>query len=251
MRDEAETSGVPVLLMLLLAGVVGASDLNTPLFLAMQQFTAFFPDTVWANLTILGDALVSLVLLSLFAFRYPSLLPVGLLAGLVATLFTRSLKPLLAVERPLTVLGDQVHLIGTDLFNFSFPSGHTTAAFVVAGVYALVLQRNRLTAAFFALALLAGFSRIGVGAHWPMDVFAGAAIGWFSAWVGWTVAQHWQWPHSPNGQRTFALLFLGLALLLFWLNTGYPQAIRLQQLIASLATITSVIRLWQIRHNRR
>ena len=251
MRDEAETSGVPVLLMLLLATVVGMSGLNTDLFLVMQQFSALLPDALWANLTILGDALVSLVLLSLLAFRYPSLLPVGLLAGLVATLFTRSLKPLLAVERPLMVLGDQVHVIGTDLFTVSLPSGHTTAAFVVAGVYALVLQRDRLTAAFFTLALLAGFSRIGVGAHWPMDVFAGAAIGWFSAWAGWKVTQHWQWQHSLNGQRTFALLFLGLALLLFWLDTGYPQAIRLQQLIASLAIVASVIRLWQISRNRR
>jgi membrane-associated phospholipid phosphatase len=251
MRDVAETSGVPVLLLLLLAGVVGATGLNTPLFLAIQQFTAFFPDTLWANLTILGDALVSLVLLSLLAWRYPTLLPAGLLAGCVATLLTRSLKPLLAVERPLSVLGEQVHIIGTDLFNFSFPSGHTTAAFVVAGVYALVLQRNRLTAALFVLALLAGFSRIGVGAHWPMDVFAGAAIGWFAAWVGWAVAQQWQWQHSRSGQFTFALLFLGLALLLFWLDTGYPQALRLQQLIASLATVASLIRLWQIRRNRR
>ena len=95
--------------------------------------------------------------------------------------------------------------MASDLFNFSFPSGHTTAAFVVAGVYALVLQRDRLTALLFSLALLAVFSRIAVGAHWPMDVFAGAGsgvvfgvggleIGGTLAWEPFTVAgnKHWR-----------------------------------------------------------
>lgn len=245
MRDEAETIGVPILLLALLAAIISIFNLDIPLFQNMNHGFRLLPDGFWANLTILGDALVSLVLLGLLACRYPQLLPAGLLAGLIATLFTRSLKPLLAMERPLMVLGEQVHVIGIDLQNFSFPSGHTTAAFVVAGVYALVLQRDRLTALLFCAALLVGCSRIAVGAHWPLDVCAGAAFGWFSAWAGWKLAANWHWAATLMGQRLLAGLFLLFALLLFGLDTGYPQASGLQMSIASIATLTGSITLWQ------
>jgi len=249
MRGAVETSGVPILLLLLLAAVVGASGLNTELFLLMQHFTALLPDGLWANLTILGDALVALVLLNGLAWRYPLLLPAGLLAGLIATLLTRSLKMLLEIERPLSVLGAQVQVIGVDLQNFSFPSGHTTTAFALAGVYALAMQRERLTAVLFCLALLVGFSRIAVGAHWPMDVCAGAAFGWFAAWAGWRLALQWHWSHSLTGQRALALLFLSFAVLLFLLNTGYPQAFWLQMGIAGLMTMMSLVTLRRTFHN--
>lgn len=248
-RDELDDVGVPVMLMVLLTATIGLSDLNAGLFWGMKQLFGLLPDAVWANLTILGDALVSLVLLSLLSFRYPPVLPAGLLAGLIATLFTRSLKPLLAMDRPLAVLGEQVQVIGIDLQNFSFPSGHTTAAFVLAGVYALVLQRERLVAVLFCAALLVGFSRVAVGAHWPMDIFAGAAVGWFSAWAGWRLSSGWNWSHSRSGQRLLAGLFLLLSLLLFWLDTGYPQAFWLQMLIASTATVASLTTLWKTWHN--
>jgi membrane-associated phospholipid phosphatase len=235
------------MLMVLFTATIGLSDLNTGLFLGMKQLFGLLPDAVWANLTILGDALVSLVLLSLLSFRYPLLLPAGLLAGLIATLFTRSLKPLLAMDRPLAVLGEQVQVIGIDLQNFSFPSGHTTAAFVLAGVYALVLQRERLTALLFCAALLVGFSRVAVGAHWPMDIFAGAAVGWFSAWAGWKLSSRWNWSHSQVGQGVLAGLFLVFSLLLFWLDTGYPLALALQYSIAVITSLACIWQLWKLR----
>lgn len=244
MKDELETVGVPILLMVFVVATIDTFKLNTVLFWNMQQVFALWPDAVWENITILGDALVSLSLLNLLAFRYPQLLPAGLLAGLIATLFTRSLKPLLAMDRPLALLGEQIHVTGIDLQNFSFPSGHTTAAFVVAGVYALVLQRERLTALLFGIALLVGCSRVAVGAHWPMDIFAGAAFGWFSAWVGWKLAASWRWSSTLDGQRWLAGLFLLFALLLFWLDSGYPQAFWLQMGIATLATLACVAALY-------
>lgn len=246
MRDELETIGVPVLLMLLLAATIGVFSLNTVLFLGMQQWFALWPDAVWENITLLGDALVALALLGLLAFRHPQLLPAGLLAGLIAALLTRSLKSLLAMERPLAVLGQQAHIAGIELQNFSFPSGHTAAAFVVAGVYALVLQRERLTALLYSAALLVGCSRIAVGAHWPMDVAAGAACGWFSAWAGWKLASRWGWPTTSGGQQTLVGLFLLFALLLFWLDSGYPQAFWLQMAIAA-ASAGSCIAAFRLR----
>lgn len=244
-----DTVGIPVVLLVSLGIVVSASDLNALLFADMNAAFRLLPDAVWANITIFGDALVSLTLLSLLAFRWPQLLPAGLLAGLVATLFTRSLKPLLAIDRPLAVLGEQVHVIGIDLQNFSFPSGHTTAAFVLAGVYALVIQREKLTALLFMAALLVGFSRVAVGAHWPLDVLAGGAFGWFSAWVGWELTTRWQWINTPTSRRVISALYLLFAILLFRLDTGYPQAFWLQMAIATLATAACLITLWKTWRN--
>lgn len=244
-----DTVGIPVMLLALLAVTVGMSGLNTELFWAMNSIFRLLPDAVWANITMLGDALVTLTLVSLLGFRFPQLLPAGLLAGLIATLFTRSLKPLLAMERPLAVLGEQVHVIGIDLQNFSFPSGHTTAVFVLAGVCALVLQREKLTALLFMAAALVGLSRMAVGAHWLTDVLAGGAFGWFSAWAGWSLAQRWQWANSLSGRRVMSTLYLLFAILLFWLDSGYPQAFPLQMGIATLATAACLTTLWKTWHN--
>jgi membrane-associated phospholipid phosphatase len=249
MRDITEMIGVLALLLLLIAAVIAAAGLNTELFLEMQLVFALLPVAFWENITVLGDALVALALLGILAFRYPQLLPAGLLAGLLATLITRSLKPLLAVERPLSVLGEQVQVIGVDLHNFSFPSGHTTAVFVLAGVYALVLQRERITALLFCGAALVGLSRIAVGAHWPIDVIAAAAIGWGCAWAGWRLADSWQWSRTRQGQRILAAIFLLFSLLLFELPTGYPHAFWLQMGIATLATFACLLTLWKSWRN--
>ncbi|QLQ32410.1 MAG: phosphatase PAP2 family protein [Candidatus Thiothrix singaporensis] len=166
MRDELETIGVPVLLMLLLAATIGVFSLNTVLFLGMQQWFALWPDAVWENITLLGDALVALALLGLLAFRHPQLLPAGLLAPDRRLAYPQPEIPAGDGEATGSI-GQQAHIAGIELQNFSFPSGHTAAAFVVAGVYALVLQRERLTALLYSAALLVGCSRIAVGAHWP------------------------------------------------------------------------------------
>jgi undecaprenyl-diphosphatase len=57
----------------------------------------------------------------------------------------------------------------------SFPSGHATTSFACATVLALMLPRLRVP--FFLLAAAVSWSRVYVGVHYPLDVFAGAALG--------------------------------------------------------------------------
>lgn len=236
---------IPAMLMALLCAVILYSGLNPTLSLTLNHAFQRLPDSAWAHLTILGDALVCLALINLGAKRYPLLLPAAFLGGLLATLLTRSFKTLLAVDRPLANLGEQIHVIGIDLHHLSFPSGHTTAIFLTAGLYALASQRGHIVALLFSAALLIGFSRIAVGAHWVADVCAGAALGWLCAGVGWVLATRWRWAHDTWGKRVFGLLFLLFALLLWVSDTGYPQARHLQTAIAAVTTLVAVSNLWQ------
>jgi membrane-associated phospholipid phosphatase len=61
----------------------------------------------------------------------------------------------------------------------SFPSGHTTAAFAAATVYAQEYRdRPWVPILSYSAASLIGLSRITENKHWISDVFAGAALGY-------------------------------------------------------------------------
>lgn len=63
--------------------------------------------------------------------------------------------------------------------NGSFPSGHTIAAFSIATVISRRYPNRRwVPYAAYGLAAVTGFSRITSSAHFPSDVFMGAALGY-------------------------------------------------------------------------
>jgi membrane-associated phospholipid phosphatase len=69
----------------------------------------------------------------------------------------------------------QAIAVGRKPGTFSFPSGHSAAAF--AGALLLTRHYPRLAPAWYAIAALVGFSRIYLGAHYPGDVLSGAVVG--------------------------------------------------------------------------
>ena len=85
--------------------------------------------------------------------------------------------------------------------------------------------------AIVALAALVGFSRIAVGAHWPVDVLAGALIGVAGGWLaGRLIGRGW----SVNAARKVALLLCALAVVPVFLAPFAPT-VWLAVLIVGLA----------------
>lgn len=73
---------------------------------------------------------------------------------------------------------------------YSFPSGHTSAAFTTATSLSLYFPKWYVIVPAYLWAGSVGYSRIYQGVHYPTDVLAGAVIGAGSAWLAYK-AQKW------------------------------------------------------------
>ena len=95
------------------------------------------------------------------------------------------LKNCVKRDRPCEALTTvQRRIVPSD--RFSFPSGHTAAAVVMATLVSFFFPILALPA--FAWALLVGFSRVFLGVHYPTDILAGIVIGLLCGWCGLTIA---------------------------------------------------------------
>lgn len=65
---------------------------------------------------------------------------------------------------------------------YSFPSGHTAAAFVMANILSVFFPASFYL--FFLWASAVGVSRIYLGVHYPSDIAAGAVLGYLSSQIG-------------------------------------------------------------------
>lgn len=70
-------------------------------------------------------------------------------------------------------LVDGVEMLGER----SFPSGHSTAAFVVFSALAFSTENKMTKMLFFIIALNAAFSRMYLSQHWLVDIVVGSLVG--------------------------------------------------------------------------
>ncbi|MHB1590904.1 MAG: phosphatase PAP2 family protein [Sulfuricella sp.] len=213
--------------------VILASGSNRSLFLLLNGLGALASDALWQNLTVLGT-LTGLTLLVPLIGRRPDIIWSLALAAILAILWVHGLKDPIGVLRPPAVIPPELlHVIGPAYHYGSFPSGHSTTIFTVAGILSLYLRRGSLTWLLAAAALLVGLSRIAVGVHWPLDVLGGAFGGWLSAVFGTLLAQRWRWGLSRAGRWLLGLALAACALaLLISPDTSYPESVTLQRGLA-------------------
>lgn len=157
----------------------------------------------------------------------------------LATVASQSLKDIVGALRPASVLpAESLRILGEKLSYRSFPSGHTITAFsgmcILLPIIPVSWRWGALT-----LAASIGFSRIGVGAHWPIDVAAGAFLGIVSGMMGWRMAfwlQKKRLAEDPFWKKAYQGLAM-LGLFIMAANVAYTPIYEFEHRSMSLGLI--------------
>lgn len=188
----------------------GEQSINHRLFMVLNHAANPFFDWLMPLATTVGDSIMiyeyflvllilSLISRTLMPRRYLIVYPA---AFLLSFAMEGLLKVYFHVPRPAAAIGvEHVRVLGELKLHNSLPSGHAIFAFTTA--LALSYGRNIYwKVLFFSAAVLIAYSRIYVGAHYPLDVLTGALVGMGSAFLVWKLYERIE-PlfGSLNGQK--------------------------------------------------
>lgn len=141
-------------------------------------------DRILVLVTSLGNAGWFFIVLGLVMLIFGKTRRMGLhvlLALLFSLIFCNLiLKGMVARDRP-SWLVPEVELLIANPKDFSFPSGHTSAAMATAT--AIFLYNKKYGCFAYVLALCIAFSRMYLFVHFPTDVLGGAVTGIVSAFL--------------------------------------------------------------------
>ena len=222
------SSFVPPVLMLIIffvflyshnaLGVEEYIHIQKDRFFLINQILGQYPAIV-NNLSQLGDALIFLSFLGILIVYIPKIWESLFSALLVCLLYSFVLKNFFAVPRPAAVFDHSSFIIvGKTLSGHnSLPSGHSMTIFTILTVlfFALMPQKLPYKVLMFLLMVVAGFllafTRVGVGAHYPLDVILGSIIGYISGLTGIFISRKyeiWTWINNKKYYPVIVLLFL-------------------------------------------
>ena len=220
---------IPIIIMLV-------NDTNIDVFFTINSFSKITGDRIWALLTMFADGLIVFVFLAPVIRKKPRLIWAVIFAGILYLVIGSSMKRILDVPRPPQVIAaEHFHLIGPAWLMHSFPSGHATMAFILTGAFALTASRVWVRGLMIVLGSLMALSRVAVGVHWPIDILAGAILGWLSIWLALKFSERMTWTGSAVGQKIIgASLLICCISALFWYSSSYHLVDLEQRIIAAL-----------------
>jgi membrane-associated phospholipid phosphatase len=107
---------------------------------------------------------------------------------IASSAFTQMMKRITKRDRPFITYPEIIKKSAGG--GYSFPSGHTTAAFSTATSLSLIFPKWYVIAPSYLYASAVGYGRMYQGDHYPTDVFAGAIVGAGGAWLAYK-AEKW------------------------------------------------------------
>jgi len=211
-----------------------------------------FPNTIY-SLTQIGDALIFLSFLSVFILYAPKVWEALLSASIVSAILSRGLKDLFHVPRPAEAYDNtSFTIIGKTLPGFSsLPSGHSITVFTVLAVllFAFMPKKklNKILWTFLVISigLMIVSTRVGVGAHHPLDVINGSIIGYICGISGIFISRKykiWNWITNIKYYPIFIVLFLVCSIVLV------SKIINENLIIYYLALLSLLVSLYKITH---
>ena len=106
----------------------------------------------------------------------------------LSAIITHGAKVIVRRDRPFFTYSDVIKKTAGG--GYSFPSGHTSAAFYAATSISILYPKWYVIGPSFFWASAVGYSRMYQGVHYPTDILAGAVVGAASALVT-CKFQHW------------------------------------------------------------
>ncbi|KAM0833850.1 hypothetical protein ACQ4PT_064009 [Festuca glaucescens] len=163
----------------------GVGDLDAAVSLRLHALFLPVPRLLLKALEVAGDGRIwlpvpiSLLLISTTTSSAVSPLLVGLVLGLVLDIaFVGLAKLIFRRPRPAYNAADMYVVVAVD--HWSFPSGHSSRAFLVA---AFLAESGLPREALYLWAAATSASRVLLGRHYVLDVVAGAWLGVLEAWL--------------------------------------------------------------------
>ena len=171
------------------------------------------------NITQLGDALIFLSFLTILITYTPKVWECLISALIISAILSFCLKEIFTIPRPATIFdNNSFSIIGETLKGYaSLPSGHSITTFTVLTVllFSFIPKKLIFTILWCSLIIIVGViivsTRVGVGAHHPLDTIIGSNIGCFSGISGIFVSRKykiWDWINHKKYYPIFILLFL-------------------------------------------
>jgi membrane-associated phospholipid phosphatase len=199
-------------------------EVQKPAFYFINHHLGQYPNLIY-NITQIGDALIFLSLLSIFIVYTPKLWEALLSASLLSMVLSSVLKNLFLVPRPAVALDNSSFIIIGEraVGHASLPSGHSITVFTTLTVllFAFMPQKPGYKLLWVFSVVITGFliafTRVGVGAHYPLDVVTGSIVGFISGLTGIFISRSsriWAWVGNKKYHPVFIVLMLVCAVIL-------------------------------------
>ncbi len=221
-------------------------------FILLNATLSQFPNTVY-NLTQLGDTFIILAFVSIFLLYAPKIWECLLSASLVSAIFSSLLKNLFSIPRPAEIIDNNGFvIIGKTLTGYSsLPSGHSITVFTILTVCMFAFMPTKLNYKILwylfiiIIGLILVFTRVAVGAHFPLDVIVGSIIGYLSGLIGIFISRKytiWAWVNNKKYYPIFIVLFLICSIVLI------NKIMHENLIVFYLAFISLIVSLYKIMY---
>jgi len=170
-----------------------------------QRMSSPFLDVLVELMTMLGEETIFILAVAFFLWCASKKKGFAIFSTLFASLIGMSvLKALVKAPRPFQVVAQIEGKRIETATGYSFPSGHTTGAASFYSSLAVTYRKRWLSVVCAVLILMVALSRMYLGVHWPLDVFAGLALGITVTFVAYTWFSNLY--DKPEALYTFSLV---------------------------------------------
>ncbi len=149
----------------------------------LESIRTDFWNNFFESVTILGEETVYIFLICIIYFMFDKKIAQKLFFIAATSIGVNCvIKNIVKLPRPFTN-GNVSCVRPETATGYSFPSGHTQIASTCTSALAFILKKRWSVIFAFIATFLVGFSRLYLGAHFPVDVIFGVLLGIISAFT--------------------------------------------------------------------